>query len=213
MFEVEYKGANAVIFTTKKTTLIFDPRVSIAGGKDIAVKDAIEIVTDNHFIVESTTPKLLLSTPGEYGVGDAALVGVATRRHIDTEEQGLRGIAYRLVIGDVRIAVLGGISPRLSDEQLEVLGVVDMVVIPVGGGGLTLDPTDAVTLVRQIEPRVVIPVHYADSDLKYEVPQQEFDVFAKELGANVVEVGSKYKVKNASSIPEQLTVIKITRSL
>ena len=38
MFDIEYKGANAVVFTTKKTQLVFDPRVSVAGGKDVFVK-------------------------------------------------------------------------------------------------------------------------------------------------------------------------------
>ena len=212
MFEVEYKGANAVVFTTKKVSLVFDPRVSVAGGKDVSVKDAVEVATEDRFVVENATPALLLSVPGEYGVGDAALVGVAMQRHIDTEEQGRQGTAYRLVIGDTRIAVIGNIAPKLSDEQLEALGVVDVVVVPIGGGGYTLDPTDAATLVRQIDPHAVIPVHYADPALQYEVPQQEFEVFVKELGANVVEAGPKFKVKNASSIPEQLTIIKITRS-
>jgi L-ascorbate metabolism protein UlaG (beta-lactamase superfamily) len=212
MFDIEYKGANAVVFTTKKTQLVFDPRVSVAGGKDVSVKGAIEVVTEDRFAVENTTPKLLLSIPGEYGVGDTSITGVAAQRHIDTEEQGQKSTIYRVVIGDVRIAVLGNIAPKLSDDQLEALGVIDIVVIPVGGGGYTLDPTDAAKLVRQIEPRAVIPVHYADEALNYEVPQQDLDVFVQELGAGVIEAGPKYKIKSISSVPEQLSVVKITRS-
>lgn len=128
MFDIEYKGANAVVFTTKKTQLVFDPRVSVAGGKDVFVKGAIEVVTEDRFAVENTTPKLLLSIPGEYGVGDTSITGVAAQRHIDTEEQGQKSTIYRVVIGDVRIAVLGNIAPKLSDDQLEALGVIDIVV-------------------------------------------------------------------------------------
>ena len=212
MFDIEYRGANAVVFTTKKTQLVFDPRVSVAGGKDVSVKGAIEAVTEDRFAVENTTPKLLLSIPGEYGVGDTSITGVAAQRHIDTEEQGQKSTIYRVVIGDVRIAVLGNIAPKLSDDQLEALGVIDIVVIPVGGGGYTLDPTDAAKLVRQIEPRAVIPVHYADEALNYEVPQQDLDVFVQELGAGVIEAGPIYKIKSISSVPEQLSVVKITRS-
>ena len=212
MFDIEYKGANAVVFTTKKTQLIFDPRTSVAGKKDVPVSGAVEVVTEDRFITEGAKPKLLISSPGEFGVGDVSLTGVATQRHIDTAEQGLNSVAYRVAIGDVRIAVLGNIASKLNDEQLEEIGVVDLVVIPVGGGGYTLDPTDAAVLVRQIEPQAVLPIHYADNELKYEVEQQEFDVFAKEMGANVIEAGPKLKIKNASSIPDQLTVIKIARS-
>ncbi len=212
MFDIEYKGVNSVIFTTKKVQLIFDPRISVAGKKDVQVGGAIEVVTEDRFIAQAAKPRLLISSPGEFGVGDVSLTGIATRRHIDTDDQGLNSVAYRVVIGDVRIAVLGNIASKLNDEQLEEIGVVDLVVVPVGGGGYTLDPTDAAVLVRQIEPQAVLPVHYADDELKYEVEQQEFDVFAREMGANIIEAGPKLKIKNASSIPDQLTVIKIARS-
>lgn len=212
MFDIEYKGANAVIFTTKKTRLVIDPRVSVAGGKDVSVTDAVEVVTEERFAVNNATPIVLFDSPGEYGVGEMSLTGIAAQRHIDTEADGLQGTIYRVVIGDTRVAVIGNIAPKLSDTQLELLGVVDLVVIPVGGGGYTLDATDAAAMVRQIEPRAVIPLHYADSDLRYEVPQQELEVFVSELGAGIIEAGPKYKVKSDSSLPETLSVIKITRS-
>ena len=67
-------------------------------------------------------------------------------------------------------------------------------------------------MVRQLDPKVVIPVHYADTALKYEVPQAELDVFVKELGATVVEAGLKWKLKNSASLPENLTLVQIARS-
>jgi hypothetical protein len=98
-----------------------------------------------------------------------------------------------------------------DEDQLEALGVVDIVIIPVGGGGYTLDPTAAADLVRQIDPKVVIPIHYADSALKYEVPQDSLQTFVGELGAPV-ETVAKYKLKSAAALPESLTIIEVTRS-
>jgi L-ascorbate metabolism protein UlaG (beta-lactamase superfamily) len=118
---------------------------------------------------------------------------------------------YRVEVADVRIAVLGNISPKLSESQLESLGVIDILVLPVGGGGYTLDATSAASLVRAIEPKVVIPTHYADSSLQYEVPQDTLETFTKELGASV-ETVSKYKVKGLASLPVSLAVVVITRS-
>ena len=212
MFDIEYKGANAVVFTTKKTRVIFDPRVSVAGGKDVAISDDVEVTTESRFVVEKATPRLLFDGPGEYEVGEVSIKGTPARRHIDTEEQGKKATIYRVVIGDIRIAVIGNIAPKLDDDQLESLGVVDMVVIPVGGGGYTLDASDASFMVRQIEPRVVIPVHYADATLSYEVPQEDVEQFVKEMGVGIVEPGPKYKVKGDSSIPEQLTIVQIAKS-
>lgn len=212
MFDLEYKGANAVIFTTKKTQLVFDPKVSVAGGKDISVSGAVEVVTEDRFVVNNTSRKMLFDGPGEYEIGDIALVGIPAQRHIDTEEQSSGSTIYRVTINDIRCVVIGNVAPKLSDDQLEAIGVVDLVVIPVGGGGYTLDATDAAAMIRQIEPKAVIPIHYADSGLKYEMPQEDLDVFVKELGSGIIEAGSKFKVKNITSIPEQATIVKITRS-
>lgn len=212
MFDIEYKGANAVIFTTKKTRVVFDPRLSLLGGKDIAINGDVEVTTEERFVVENATPKIVFHGPGEYEVGDVAILGIPAKRHIDTDADGLQSTIYRVQVGDVKTVVIGNVAPKLSDEQLETLGMVDMVVIPVGGNGYTLDATDAATMVRQIGPRAVIPVHYADDSLRYEVPQEDIERFVKELGVGVIEAGTKQKIKNDSSIPDQLTVIKIAKS-
>jgi len=57
----------------------------------------------------------------------------------------------------------------------------------------------------------VIPVHYADATLKYEVPQDQLATFVSELGAPV-EATAKYKIKSSASLPAVLTVIELTRS-
>ena len=212
MFDIEYKGANAVIFTTKKLKVVVDPGLDIAGHKDVAVKDSVVLLTEDRLRPKSNDYRLLFDGPGEYEVGDVSIVGVAARRNIDAEDQGKASTIYRLTIDDTKIAVLGNIAPKLDDDQLEAIGMVDIVVVPVGGGGLTLDSKDAAAIVRQIEPKAVVPVHFDDPALKYEVPQEKADFIVTELSAGVIEAGPKFKLKNASSIPDQLTVIMISRS-
>ena len=213
MFEIEYKGGNAVIITTKKSRLIIDPAVSVVGLKDIEVRqNDVEITTEPRFAATNTTSRLVFEGPGSYEVGDFAIHGVAARRHIDTEAGGNQSTMYSVTVADVRIVIVGNIAPKLSDEQLEELGVADMLIVPVGGGGYTLDAMSATAITRQIEPKVVIPVHYADSNVKYEVPQDSFEDFVKELNVPVVEAGLKYKSKGTSSLPDQLTLVSVIRS-
>ena len=212
MFDIEYKGANAVIFTTKKLKVVVDPGLDIAGHKDVAVKDSVVLLTEYRLRPKNNDARLLFDGPGEYEVGDVSIVGVAARRNIDAEDQGKASTIYRLTIDDTKIAVLGNIAPKLDDDQLEAIGMVDIVVVPVGGGGLTLDSKDAAAIVRQIEPRAVVPVHFDDPALKYEVPQDKADLIVTDLSAGVIEAGPKFKLKNTSSIPDQLTVIMISRS-
>ena len=212
MFDIEYKGGNGVVITTKKTQVVIDPKLSVIGLKDLSVKDAVELATEARFGLNDENAKLVVEGPGEYETGDVSIRGIRATRHLDTEVDEPIDTIYRIEIGEVRLALLGNIAPKLNEDQLEEIGVVDGVIIPVGGNGYTLDATSAATIVRSIDPRIVIPVSYADSALKYEVPQDSLDVFTKELTAPVEEVGLKYKVKSSSSIPQVLTVIKIDRS-
>lgn len=211
MFDIEYKGGNGVVITTKKTSLVVDPKLSLVGLKDLSVKDAVELATEARFLLQDGSAKLTLEGPGEYEVGDFAIRGIAAQRHIDTEQDEKQATIYRIEVGDVRIGLLGNIAPTLSEDQLEALGVIDLLIVPVGGTGYTLDATSAATLTRHIDPKVVIPVHYADSALSYEVPQESVDVFTKELAAPV-ETLAKYKVKSAASLPEVLTTVVLARS-
>lgn len=211
MFEVEYKGANGVVFASKKTSLVVDPRLSLVGLKDMKVKDAVELATETRFKIDTSDAAIIIDGPGEYEVGDFTIHGVAATRHIDTAEQEKLSTIYRVECGEIRAAIIGNIDPKLDDEQLEAIGVVDILVIPVGGGGYTLDATSAASIVRQVEPKAVIPVHYAEKGLNYEVPQDTLDVFVKELGAPVEQV-AKLKVKSISALPPVLTVLELARS-
>ena len=211
MFDIEYKGGNTVVIATKKLSLVVDPRLSILGLKDIRVKDGVELATESRFRVDGPDARIVLDGPGEYEVGDFTILGVAATRHIDTPEQEKLATIYRIECGDSRIAVLGNIEATLTDDQLEALGVVDILILPVGGGGYTLDATSATALVRSIEPKIVVPVHYADPALEYGIPQGSFEEFQKELDVPVEET-SKYKVKSAAALPQPLTIVKINRT-
>lgn len=211
MFEIEYKGGNAVVIATKKSKIVVDPRLSLLGLKDINVKDAIELATEERFALNDPEAQLVIDGPGEFGIAEFDIKGIAVQRHIDAENEGKKSIIYRIEVGDSKIGVIGNIIGKLSDEQLEELGVLDVLIIPVGGNGYTLDSTDAVKMVRKIDPRIVIPVHYADTSLKYEVPQQEISAFISELSAPV-EQTNKFKMKQASIDEAVISVIQLDRN-
>ena len=77
------------------------------------------------------------------------------------------------------------------------------------GGNAVVIASKKTSLV--VDPKVVIPVHYRDAALQYEVPQDEVETFIKELGAPVENV-TKFKVKNDSSLPSVLTTVVVARS-
>lgn len=210
--EIEYKGANAIIISTKKGTVVVDPVLTHVGLKNVPVKGMIQVATEARFAIESDDTVLSIESPGEFGVANFDIKGVAAQRHLDTKEDPKISTMYRLRVNDdVRVAVLGNIDATLSEEQLEALGVIDVLILPVGGNGYTLDATSAAAITRSIDPKVVIPVHYADSAVKYEVPQDTLETFTKELGSPVEET-AKFKLKQSSALPQTLTIVTVTRS-
>lgn len=210
MLEIEYKGGNTLSIATKKATIITDPRQSLIGLKDVSTKDSIEIATEARFALSSDAARLNLEGPGEYGVANFDIRGIAAQRHLDSAADPKISTIYRIETQDMRIGLIGNIYEKLDETQLEELGIIDILILPVGGNGYTLDATGAASLVRSIEPKVVIPVHYDEDGLKYEVPQDNLEVFVKELGAPV-ETVQKYKLKQASGLPQVLTIVNVTR--
>lgn len=211
MFEIEYKGGNTVVISTKKSTLVIDPKLSVVGLKDASTKDAVVLATEARFALDTDNTKLAIEGPGEYGVAEFDIKGIAAQRHLDSASDPLLSTMYRVEVNDIRTAIIGNIYENISEAQLEELGVIDILVIPVGGNGYTLDATGAANLTRKIDPKVVIPVHYADNGITYEVTQDPVDIFLKELGAPV-EQAPKYRLKQAALLPEVLSVIQLDRS-
>lgn len=211
MFEIEYKGANTVVISTKKITLVTDPKMSVVGEKDIIIKDGVELATEDRFATNDDSYKLNIHYPGSYEISDFSINGFAEKRHLDAEAEGKKSVIYNMDVLGVKVGLLGNIGPDLSDDQLENLGIIDILILPVGGGGYTLDATSAANIARRSDAKVIIPIHYADDGISYEVPQSNLDLFIKELGVEV-EKTSKYKVKSALSLPEKMTVVQIGRS-
>lgn len=212
MFDIEYKGGNTVVVSTKKNTLVTDAKMSVhSGEKDFVVKNAIELATEDRFLTNNEDFVLSLSYPGSYEAGDFTINGFAEQRHIDTESEGKKSVIYSIDVQGVKIGLIGNIAPNLSDDQLENLGILDILILPIGGNGYTLDATSASKIARNSDAKIIIPIHYSEDGINYEVPQNSIDVFIKELGAEI-EKTSKYKVKNLASLPEKTTIVHIERS-
>lgn len=208
MFEISYYGGNAVEIATKDIALIFDANRNSFGKKNLVVKDAAEFATEERFLTNDPAFRISLCGAGEYEVSNIMVQGVAASRHLDDAKAEKDSTIFSIRIGDQRIALLGNIQGPLDDDQLEVLGMVDVLIIPIGGSGYTLDAVDASSLITQITPKIVIPIHYAESGYDYEVPQAGFKEFADQVKAEVVEEKT-LKIKPGATLPAALTIYKL----
>ncbi|MDO8336436.1 MAG: MBL fold metallo-hydrolase [Candidatus Saccharibacteria bacterium] len=206
--EIEYKGATTItIKSGPAINVVIDPKLSSVGLKDIKLTDVIEIVTDAEQIIDNDQ-KILISGAGEYEVAGVSIKGISIPRYKDPER---KVTAYKIEFNGTRIAVLGHVSDTLDEVQLENIGVIDVLALPVGGNGYTLDSHAAAKIVNQIDPKIVIPTHYKDAAVKYSEAQDDLESFLKDLGAQEHEVVDKLKIKNGA-MPAVRTVFEIKRS-
>lgn len=191
--DIQFYGANCVRITSKKAAVVIDDNLAQLGSSSVTKSADIVLFTGAHGTPKGDI-KLVIDQPGEYEVSDISIQGIAARAHID-EESKRSATIFKLVVEDIRIAVAGHIYPELDDAQLESLGTIDVLLIPVGNSGYTLDGIGALALIKKIEPKLVIPTHYADKGLKYEVPQQDLETALKDLAMEPKETVPKLKLK------------------
>ncbi len=180
--EISFLGENSIRITGKDLAIICDP-VSTKSG--LATSKTTNEVTLLSVATESNSGEktgMVIDGPGEYEVKGAAITGVPAQLHID--ENGHRSTIYAISVDGIQVAYLGNIAPELSNLQVEALGEVDVLVLPVGGHGFTLDATAAAKIISQLEPKYVIPTHFDDGKTKFEVPQDKLEVLHKEIGAS-----------------------------
>jgi L-ascorbate metabolism protein UlaG (beta-lactamase superfamily) len=190
--ELQFYGANCVSLTHKGTRVVIDDNLADLGAKSIVKADDVALFTGSHS--DTSTAHLTFDSPGEYEVADISVIGIIARAHL--EEEGQKGATmFKLVVGELSVLFTGHVYPELNDAQLEAIGITDLLVVPVGGNGYTVDPAGALKLIKDIEPKLVIPTHYADKALKYPVPQQELSSALKELAMEPKETVTKLRLK------------------
>lgn len=193
--ELSFYGANCLRLVTKKATIVVDDNLAKVGLKSITKPDDISLRTSVKLIPKHDS-KFSADLPGEYEIAGVVIHGVGARAHMDKEGEHT-SVIYTVEADDIKVAVIGHIYPELSEDQLEQIGLVDIAVIPVGNSGYTMDGIGALKVIKALEPKVVIPTHFADKAVNYEVPQTELAEALKAIGMETTETVDKYKPKPA----------------
>lgn len=191
--DVQFYGANCLAVSYKNTRVVIDDNLSELGKKSVIRADDVSLWTSNQL---SNDARLKFSGPGEYEVGDISIVGINAKPFMN-DDSGKSVTMFKLMTTDVSILVCGHILGELNTSQLEQIGTVDALCVPIGNNGYTLDPIGALKLIKDIEPKIVIPTHYKQSGIKYPVEQLDLDKALKELGMEVKDKVSKLKIKSA----------------
>ncbi len=158
----------------------------------------IEAIIGNPFVIDG---------PGEYEIKGVNITGLPTFHDEQEGQERGRNTIYLIEMEDLRICHLGDLGHILSNEILEKIDGVDILMIPCGGV-FTINASKAQEVVSQINPKIVIPMHYKIDGLK--VNLESLDKFCKEMGV-CKDPQDKLVVKKANlseEEEEQVVVLK-----
>jgi L-ascorbate metabolism protein UlaG (beta-lactamase superfamily) len=193
--DLQYFGANCIVLSGKDGRIVVDDNLAAIGAKSVAKEGDITLFTSVPH-APAASAKISFDSPGEYEVSNISITGIPARSHLD-EEGAFTATMYKIMAGDITFLFTGHIYPSLSEEQLEAIGMIDVMAVPVGGNGYTLDPAGALKVFKAVEPKLIIPTHYDDKALNYEVPQQTLEQAVHDLGMEPREKVQRLKLKPA----------------
>lgn len=200
------------VITTKNkqdfVRIVIDPFSEEIGIKLPFLEAEILLVSHNHYdhnnIAQVRGDPFLIQEPGEYEVKDVFIQAIPSFHDNSQGEERGDNLIFTIESENLGICHLGDLGQkRLTDEQLEKIGDVDILMIPIGGI-YTINGKEAQDIIAQIEPRLIIPMHYSLPSLK--VKLEGVEKFLKVMGQKA-ETQRKLKIQKKDLIKEEMEII------
>ena len=211
--EITYIGHAAFRIKGKTATVVTDPYAPDRVGLKFPNHITADIITVSHDHpdhnatgqIEGTA--YIVNGPGEYEIKGVGIIGLSTFHDEEKGAQRGKNTIYRIEMDGLSVVHLGDLGHTLSAEEVDSLDGVDILMIPVGGF-YTIDSAKAVAVISEIEPSIVLPMHYG----RKELPVKAFgslstrEVFLKEIGTEDVVPLFKLTVTK-EKLPDQMQVV------
>src|SRR3989338_2150765 len=199
---ITWLGLSSLKISSGDLTLVTDPfskNVGLTptrGQTDVVVISNIKNEACNNMESFSGELPFVVDGPGEFDVKGLLIHGISAQGDEQAKTNGFDYTTiYSVRMEDIRLGFLGSIKQKeLTDEQLEAAGEIDILFVPVGGKTVC-SAEEAVTIVNQIEPKIVIPIHYAQKGLR--IALDKVDQFLKELGSASSAAQEKLTIKKS----------------
>ena len=204
--EIHWLGHSCFRLRGRDATIITDPYGRALGlnpGRQSADVVTISHESPNHDAAGGVSghPRVIRG-PGEYEVRGAMIVGIATPGERLRDGAFGRNTAYSITLDDVQVCHLGDLARTLNATQIEALKDPDVLLVPVGGG-CTIGSAEVAEVVSQLEPKIVVPMHYGMSGIS--VGLEPIERFCREMAVEDVRYQPRLSLTR-SSVPSETTV-------
>ena len=202
----------------KNATVVIDPfDPDFTGLKTPKLSSDVVLVTHahkDHNFVQAVTGEqaekepMVFDRAGEYEVAGVVITGVSSfHDNSGGSERGINTI-FHMLFDNLDIVHLGDLGQaKLTEEQIATLGQTDILLIPVGAN-YTIDAKQASDIVSQLEPKIIIPMHYKLDGLKFEL--DDASGFLKEMGAEGIVPQPKFSISK-ERLPEEPQVVVLSK--
>ncbi len=196
-----------------EVTLVIDPYDNVTGLRFPRTLEAnVVLVSHNEEDANNLeaivgTPKVI-DMPGEFEVRQVFMYGVDAPLKREVKGVHVSNVLFRIESEGMHIAHLGSLDRLLTDQELQELENIDILMIPVGGGNV-LAPKLAAEVIAQLEPRVVIPMTFELPNLKESLAP--LSAFMKEMAGAKKEEMNKYKVARKDLPEEDMLIVTLNK--
>ncbi len=212
--QIVWKGQSCFQIITSQgknhqVNIIIDPFDEGTGLRVPKLEADVLLVTHQHAdhnnVKAVAGNPFFIGEPGEYEVKGVFIQGISSFHDSSLgKERGLNTI-YTIESEELKVCHLGDLGQKeLTPEQLENIGEVDILMIPVGGI-YTIGAKEAVKIMSQIEPNIIIPMHYQIPKLKIKLDGLE--KFLKIMGIKKIEAIPKLSIKKKDILPEEAKIV------
>ncbi len=210
--EISWLGHSCFQLRGKNVTLITDPFSPQLGHSLGKISAPIVTISHNHpghnFAGGVDGDPRIVRGPGEYEISDVLITGVASYHDNKHGQELGRNTIYIIHIDDLIICHLGDLGHILQEEQLEEVADADMLLVPIGGQH-TINAAQAAEVISQVEPHIVIPMHYSPP---IDDSPNPLDKFCREMGIEAINPQPKLSITRSALPAETQVVILSIRS-
>ena len=209
--QIHYFGLSSFKITTKDATVITDPFDKESGLLPPRGAADIILLSEKANKLYSATSgfsgePFMVNDPGEYDLKGVTVTNIPLKQDDGKDGKGRYVSATLIESEDIRILNLNHIREfNMKEDDLEDLGEIDIFIIPVGGNSV-MTAKDASKVVHEIEPKIVIPSHYATEGLT--LPYEKVDSFIKEMGGKTEKM-EKLIIKKKDIDLEKINIITL----
>ncbi|HEV3309896.1 MAG TPA: MBL fold metallo-hydrolase [Chloroflexota bacterium] len=215
--EITYVGHSCFRIRGRDATIItdpFSPKFGYTMGRPpagiVTISQDDGPDRDDHAFAEGVAGEpQVINGPGEYEISNVLIYGVRTHSNGNgTAGNGAQlrlNTVYVIDVDEMRVCHLGELAKPLSAEQVEGIGSINVLMVPVGGGE-TIGPNQAAQVVSQLEPNIVIPMHYRIEGTRSE-RLEPVDRFMREMGAKSLTPVPKLSLNAKSGLASEIQVM------